>query len=326
MSVNIIKSTLFQHELWTIEESRKLKNRAYPGYIADKDAFLQLIIHAWQWDKNAMVQYALVLAEAKDQPADRDAEGKINNFLFEYKNRITDSHGKTLVVPELLHYPPDFIIKTLADAGYPLASNYMRGKLLPEIDRSSLEFLPLSQEKRNQSIFYTRNAIKGGYKLGLLLNDYILFPAGVRYCDMNYSKIVKMSDRLNSLPSDSWGTIINEFECHAWQGASYAMVRMCEAYLYGTGVKPFDEMAYAWCKLADKSFAKYQQGEQHDWRAEQKERTINNYNKSLSQIIRKRIGLESKTADFLYEQLNAKVLDWDYQKWVSILTRVQPLP
>ncbi|MCV5365542.1 hypothetical protein OFB70_26470, partial [Escherichia coli] len=74
MSINIMKSTLLPDELLTIEESVKIKSRAYPGYIADKEALLRLVIHAWQWDKNAMVQYALILAEAKDQPEDRGAE------------------------------------------------------------------------------------------------------------------------------------------------------------------------------------------------------------------------------------------------------------
>ncbi|EIY9332246.1 TPA: SEL1-like repeat protein [Escherichia coli] len=325
MSINIMKSTLLPDELLTIEESVKIKSRAYPGYIADKEALLRLVIHAWQWDKNAMVQYALILAEAKDQPEDRGAEDEINGFLHNHEDKIINCNGGKLTIPVLLTYSSDFIIKSLADSGHPLASNYMRGKLLPDIDSHSLEFLPLTEKKRQSSIFYTQNAISGGYKLDLLLNDYILFPSGVRYTDVNYSQLVKLTERVGYISENNLRSIIVKFEFNAFQGASYAMIRLCEIYFYGIGVKQSYETAYAWCMLANKSFNKYKDGGRRDWHEDRKEMVLNEYNENFSTIIETLIGVKNKAAIFLFEQLNMKVLNWDYYKWVSVLNKVQPI-
>jgi hypothetical protein len=329
VGMNVKKSMLSQRELWPIKYSYKIKERAWDGSIKDQDAFLALVKQAWQWDKNAMVHYAFILYEAEEQPEDRYITQEINDFLTKNKRRLVDAKGNLLESPELFEQPLYSVIALLADAGYPLASNYMRSRIRSNVDPDTLAFLPLSEEKRDLLVRYTTNALKGGFKLELELNDEILFPGASGYVDDNFSQMVRLSEHIETLSQADLQAAFNRFNAHALHGSSYAMIRMCEAYLHGVGIKQNDEMAYVWCALADKSYAEHRLAERDaaGWTEEAAETTLQNYNQELLKAIALRLDSQrQKNALLLLKQQEAEIITWDYAKWVSTLLDVPPQP
>ncbi|MDR2871372.1 MAG: hypothetical protein LBV45_02400, partial [Xanthomonadaceae bacterium] len=59
MDDSIMVSHLSQQQLWCIEHAEEMLDKAFNTgipHVRDEEALLLLIEHAWQWDKNAMVQ------------------------------------------------------------------------------------------------------------------------------------------------------------------------------------------------------------------------------------------------------------------------------
>ena len=62
MDYVIAAALLPQDKLWTVEYSWKMVEAITPEIpqIEDETELIELIRHAWLWDKNAMIQYARI--------------------------------------------------------------------------------------------------------------------------------------------------------------------------------------------------------------------------------------------------------------------------
>ena len=68
MDYVIAAALLPQDKLWTVEYSWKMVEAITPEIpqIEDETELIELIRHAWLWDKNAMIQYARIQKEVGD--------------------------------------------------------------------------------------------------------------------------------------------------------------------------------------------------------------------------------------------------------------------
>lgn len=221
-------STLPLNQLWSIEDSIKMKRSAFDGYITNESDLLNIVKHAYQWDKNAMVQYALILDEIADLPNHKEIQKELDDLLDKHKDALTvNNSGSLLKRPDVFDlYFYDFMEK-LAATKHPQASMYMIGRVQAMAD---------SPDKRQALLLYIKNALNGGYIYTSKLADGILFSTGSGFKQSHYITLNKITERIPNLPQHELSQAINSYRECAIHGSKYCMMRMSEAYLYGVSV------------------------------------------------------------------------------------------
>lgn len=139
MDYVIQKSTLPQNELWQGFDSDKILDRAYNigiSQVKDERALLELVKHAYQWDKNAMIAYVRIMDSEDDIPPEK---------------------GLSL----------DDFMRLLADQGYARSSSYVADSMVGEllIKENSELYLPMPESKLQKMIEYIHNSIRGDIKI-----------------------------------------------------------------------------------------------------------------------------------------------------------------
>lgn len=314
-----------QEALWTVEYSREVAAKAitpeHPN-IDDKDAMLALIRQAWQWDKNALIDYAMIQLELFGNPI-------VEDFIWENRHNIVDQHGRPLRRPDILdlHYR-DLILK-LADMEYPLAAALVSGRFQWDAGRTGIIHNPLTPENREKLIHYTRYAIKGGFRYHLSLASAILFASGFDYKDSNHTQIHTLQDRIPNLsPKELEDSYLAYKKC-ALQGSLYAQIKMAEFHYYGISVSQDITQAWAWSliardnflnfiKIRNEDYYKYNSGQAH----------LNNYNKTVLQplILSTATDEKIKLGESLAGRINPGFSDVDYRIWEEEMEDVPPMP
>lgn len=324
MDYAINTAMLPQDELWTIEHAWEMAEVITPEIpqIDDEKGFLDLIRHAWLWDKNAMIQYARIQVEVNE-------EDVLDNFIRRNAYRIVDQHGVPLKRPEIFNMNYSAFIIKLADMGYPLASRLAANKLLWSAGETGLIHNPLTQENHERLIRYTQYAINGGYQIHLYLADYILFDTAFSFKDSNNKKLNSLSDRTRSLSTQDLNKSFAAYTVSALHGSQYAQIRLSEFYFNGIGFDRNIEMACAWSVIASESFMNFDKKYSSKYSLEKsRENIYNNYNRVnlLYRIQHEMTVPQLDKCATLISQIKDKIIWDDYYQWESSIANVLPKP
>lgn len=333
MDYVIQKSTLPQNELWQGFDSDKILDRAYNigiSQVKDERALLELVKHAYQWDKNAMIAYVRIMDSEDDIPPEKGLS--LDDFLSKYHDKIVDKQGNILSKPRIFNlinhqlYFDDFM-RLLADQGYARSSSYVADSMVGEllIKEISELYLPMPESKLQKMIEYIHNSIRGGYKNYNFLADILLFKTGLSFKDVNRHLLYKMTDIVaGSIPQQQLKEAFDNYKIAAEHGSFYAMMRVGEAYLYGVGVEQNKSLAYAWVILAKEAYKKDFTNKEPD----NIDKKFGDYIQQLSQQLLhhelsiKEIADQSKIQD----DLQKTIITWDYDGWGEKYDLAPPQP
>lgn len=324
MNYLIKPAMLPQNELWTVEYSWLMVRRAITPEIPqidDEEALLELIRHAWLWDKNAMIQYARIQVELRD-------DAILDDFIRKHAHRIADQDGQRLKRPDIFDRNYSELITELADMQYPLAADLVTGRLLWSAGKTGLIHNPLTPENRAQLIHYTRYAIQGGYHIHSELADAILFDTGFAYKDSNEEQINTLPDRIRSLPRSELEESFSAYKTSALHGSQYAQIRMSEFYLYGVGVEQSLETACAWSLVARDNFIAFSKDGYHYFQEKDRKIMLDKYNNTvLSPLMRQHMTkAQIERSAILASQIKSGISETDYYLWASRMDAVPPAP
>lgn len=324
MDYAINTAKLPQDELWTIEHSWEMAEAITPEIpqVEDERGFLDLIRHAWLWDKNAMIQYARIQMEVSEKDV-------LDDFIRRNAFRIVDQDGMPLKRPEIFNMSySDFIIK-LADMGYPLASRLAANKLLWSAGETGLIHNPLTHENHERLIRYTQYAINGGYQIHSYLADYILFDSTFSFKDSNNKQLNSLSDRIRSLTIQDLNKSFDAYKFSALHGSQYAQIRLSEFYYNGVGLERSIELACAWSVIASESFRNFDKiygGKYTQKRSG--ENSYNEYNREnlLYKIQHEMNGTQSDNCAILTSKIKDEIIEDDYYQWENSMIKTFPKP
>lgn len=328
----IIKlSTLPQNQLWTIEQSEKILNQAFQigiPRVKDEEALLELVKQAYQWDKNAMIQYAKILENERGIEADYATS--LVAFLRKYSNELVDKQGNPLEPPAIFDLSYSKFMHKLADKGYsePMMHVLSRLSYSGSIKSGTLTFKTLEDNNRTLIVIYLRKLIEQGYKYNSLLANALLFSMANGFKDSNATVINKLNEHLLNLSEEQKREAIENYHVCAIHGNHYCMVRLVEAYYYGIGIKQDYKQALAWSQMANQSYQYFvgNRSREQDKTSERIQLTINSYNQELINLIKGYLTHEEvEQADKLLDQLRQSIITWDFDKWANDITLpVQP--
>ncbi|EPT4464332.1 hypothetical protein ACVQTW_000629 [Klebsiella aerogenes] len=317
-----IKSALLpQDELWTVEHSWQMVEAITPEIpqIDNEEKLLELIRHAWLWDKNAMIQYARIQKLLFGDPI-------LDDFISRQAHRLTGRDGQRLRRPDIFDMDYSEFINRLADMQYPLAARLRASGLLWSAGESGLIHNSLTPESRAQLIHYTRYAIQGGYRIHSFLADYILFDTGFAYKDSNSKQLNTLPDRIRDLSQKELKESVAAYKVSALHGSQYAQIRMSEFYLYGVGVQQDLEMASAWSQIARESFEN--RGRYSSLTYRRKENVLNTYNSTvLFPLMRQHMTQkQSEKSVQRASQIKRDITETDYYTWAAGMDAIPPKP
>lgn len=319
MNNYIVKtSNLPINELWTIEQAEAVLDKAYQigiPRVKDEQALLELVMQAYQWDKNAMLQYAKILQNEREIVPDK--ETSLATFLTKYSYELVDKQGRPLETPIILDLSYNELIETLANRQYAVPSSYMASLLMGTPEASN-----------NKMISYIENSINGGYKHYDFLADTILFKTGYSFKDDNLTQLFTLKEYESTLSEDGVLKALKNYNICAVHGSQYCMVRLSESNFYGVGTNQDYKLAYAWSELANQSYLKLikNSNSKLDMIDQEIQSTINSYNCELFNQIKENLNNEEiEQANKLAEELKQTIVTWDYDKWSNDVTiPIQP--
>ncbi|EAA7243180.1 hypothetical protein BVD23_10345 [Salmonella enterica] len=324
MDYVIAAAMLPQDKLWTVEYSWKMAEAITPEIpqIEDEAELIELIRHAWMWDKNAMIQYARIQKEVGDDDV-------LDNFIRSNAQRLVSYDGLSLRRPDVFNMNYSEFITRLADLQYPLASRLAANGLLWSAGETGSTFNPLAQEARKRLICYTRYAIKGGYHIHSYLADYILFSSGFAYKDSNNKQLNSLENRMDNLTREELEESFAAYKVSGIHGSQYAQIRLSEFYFYGVGVERDITMAYAWSMIANDSFIYFnKEGYKSHASEKYKENILNEYNHvnlmNLIPLQMTKIEIERSVA--LASKIKETLVEDDYYSWEVQMDAVPPAP
>ena len=328
----IHKSTLPQNQLWSIEYAEEMQRKAFnigiPSSL-DKAALLELIKHAWQWDKNAMIQYARIVQNEREV---RPGKGEsLDEFIIRYRSEIVDAQGRLLNEPPVLRLPFWQFMEKLAELGYPhparrLASRGMGG----EGEDTKGNFIPYNASFTNKMLTYIRCGLEGGYRNYKYFADMMLFRTGYPSKDRHFNAYHRLPEHAPDLSSEELSEAMDAYKLCAEHGSSYCMTRLAEGYFYGIGVEKDLMQAYIWAELSNQGYAQYLasiQGQVRQNLFEQKiHRNLNQYNLEILSLIKAEITPEqTELAANKLEEMGEDIV-WDYDSWSDGRDPVPPMP
>lgn len=318
---SIKPAMLPQDELWTVEHSWQMVESITPEIpqIDNEEELLELIRHAWQWDKNAMIQYARIQKLLFGDPI-------LDDFISRQAHRLTGRDGQRLRRPDIFDMDYSEFINRLADMQYPLAADLVGGRLQWSAGKTGLIHNPLMSENRAQLIHYTRYAIQGGYRIHSFLADYILFDTGFAYRDSNDDQLNTLLDRIRDLSPKELEESVAAYKVSALHGSQYAQIRMSEFYLYGVGVQQDLEIACAWSLIARESFES--QGRYSSLTYRDNENVLNTYNSTvLFPLMQQHMTQKQREKSTqLASQIKRDITETDYYTWLAGMDAVPPKP
>lgn len=319
---HIVKlSTLSQCELWTIKYAEEIRKKAFQEGIPrvlDDESLLILIKQAWQWDKNAMIQYAKIIESEK--LISPDYHESLSYFITRYSHELVDKKGYPLETPNIFQLPYRDFIKTLADYKYPTPASYMAVWLMGKNGDTEGVYNILSKDDYESLIKYTKYSIEGGYKYYDLLANTILFQTGLSYKDVNRTQVNKLTDKIDGISENILKEALEAYKICAKHGSLFSMMKVVEFYYYGIVVEKDIELAYAWSQLVKKFYQEYYNKMAVDTKkiVDNGQETLNKYNMELNTKIKNILTVEQIEDSLKLEsKLNREIITWDYAKWES---------
>lgn len=337
MDSNTVRlSALPADELWSIEYAEEMQEKAFNigiPMVRDKEALLALIIHAWQWDKNAMIQYARILQNEDEIPPSKGES--LDDFIIEHREQIVDRQGRLLNEPQVLRQPFWIFMELLAKRQYPDPAERVSSRIVGEMVRMDDQgnYVPFNQKEINTISTYLRYSIDGGYRNQEFLADTLLWGTGYGSINRKYEELNRVAEHRPALTSTELVEAIAGYRACASHGSSYCMTRLAEAYYHGIGVDKNLEYSCAWAKLSSQGYARYLESldmedsdsssdlfEQHLYKI------IDDYNSSIMELIEKEISAtQMDAATALVNNIKSTVA-WDYETWVRGRNPVPPMP
>lgn len=175
--------------------------------VRNEAAMLELVKHAWQWDKNAMIQYARIVRNEWEIEPDREVS--LETSLDKYRDKIVDRNGRRLIKPRVLHMPPTKLVKKLADMGYGYPAHIMTFSMIGAGGiNGNNEYQALSQEQYEKIMRYLRFSIEDGYRNYEVLADTIFFRTGIGCKDEEY----KLPEHIANLSEEEIKQAVDAYE------------------------------------------------------------------------------------------------------------------
>ncbi len=327
---NIMTSSLPQNKLWTIRQAKIIKNKITPDghhQIENNEALLELIKHAYQWDKNAMTAYAEYLDHVTELDSKHHDKKNLDVFLQKNASLIVDEDRNQLKRPDIFD-DTHLLYKKMAEAGYPWASLKEGIAIRPKGGAVSL-----SPEERKKKIIYLSNALKGGFHSAHeLIADAILISAGEDCSGPAFNNLNLLNPHQSGINSAGIQQALNEYKITALHGNSYGMLRLAESYYYGVGVKKNINEAYLWGQMAIFAFNEYQHREEA---AFQKNKSYIWYREQMINVATRNIlkEIQQELTEKEWSALNktanthlAEMITWDYYEWQDGIDPVLPKP
>lgn len=316
-SINV--SSLPQDKLWTIKQTKIIRNKITPTgrhQIENSAVLLQLIKQAYQWDKNAMTGYAEYLDHVAWLNGKYANRKNLDDFLKKYGPLIVDENGNRLKRPDIFD-DTRLLYEKIAEAGYPWAA-LKEGIAI----RTKGGHSTLSLKERTRKINYLRNALNGGFHSAhVLIADAILTFAGEDYSGPEFNKLNPLDGHRIGLSSAEIQQALDEYKVAALHGNSYGMLRLAESYHHGIGVKKNNKEAYLWAQMAMSAFNEYQHRAEDPFLKNKsyirhRELMTNRVTKNLLSNIQQE--LTEKQRNELNNMMNthmAEIITWDYYHW-----------
>lgn len=321
----VLPTALPQENLWSIPESWEIFEKSIDPELPEiynEQLLVTLISQAWQWDKNAMIQYARIEWMAHDKCF-------IRNFHRKNAHRILDRYGFRLKRPEIfdMNYS-EFILK-LAELRYPLAANLATGKIRGNAGTAYFKHEPLDPENHANLVKYKRYAINGGYHEHSYLADDILFLSSFSFKDPGRGELNSLKDRIPTLTQQELTESFEAYKVSALHNSQYAQIRISEFYFYGAGVEQDLERAWAWALVARNNFVEFQKkyaGKKHNRQRE--EDKYNDYNLDMmSKMDKKHLSkAQQENGAALVAEIKASIVTEDYYQWESEMEPIPPMP
>lgn len=281
-----------------------------------------LVYHAWQWDKNAMIRYVEILKHERDRQDPRDT---LAHFVEEYRHMLVDAQGRPLTPPPLLRLSYGDLMQVLADAGYPIPSAQMVKMLNWSMskDEAGMYYIPFNDEERARVMRYTRQAIAGNIKYQGVLANLILFSSVSDYKDVYTRQLYALTDmRPGVSVEEQHEAMLNYYTC-AMHGRAMCMYRMSEGYYHGIGVEGRSLAgAYIWAKVAVQAAANERQRAPNSYFTEHMQTTTAQW---LSKLESELSAREREAAQAPLQELQG-LIDWDYKKWANEINTMPGVP
>lgn len=349
MDYDIQTSTIPQNQLWSIYKAKDILKKSYfigIPVVLDEKELLELVKHAYQWDKNAMIVYAQIVEAEYVSPPEIYSES-FSYFLKKYHNQIVDQKGHILTKPKVLNFIDNGLnfqdfIKILADKKYVIPSSYMvqwmrwyPGTAIKQIKNNNNEIItdniynPLSNEQSTDLLKYIQYSQEGGFRYYEMYADIILFKSAFSFKDEDNKVLNKVSDfTYSEIEKDMLLQAVKSYQVCANHGSQYCMTRLSEIYYYGIGVEQNYPKAYVWAILSQEAYKKYI--------ANKKLRTtdnddinkiINHYNLELKTLLIHKLSIEElANIELLIENVKKNIVTWDYDNWLIKDDFVSPQP
>lgn len=328
----IYPSSLPKNELWRIEHAAKIKQRAYSDAfdaISDEKAMLELVKHAWQWDKNAMFHY-IDIKERKDIRGDKpDDMLYFDEFIQKYQGQFVDRYGNRLSEPGVFKHPDawTYMRNSFAELKYPYASYRRAWSWGGSMYDSNNIAVPLDDECIENSLRYLNYAMDGGYREHQMLATWTLFAIQTDFIDKANTILIPLTGYRPSLSTEQLAAAIDHYETAAQHSALISIYRISEAYFYGIGRKQDWLNAYAWNLLLDYAYQELiRLDSPYNWSRIEGEIVMKN-NAQLNERLRKSLTAEQQAqSQQRFEQLKSTITHWDHRSWVDGVDDFEPKP
>ena len=334
MDYTIYPSTIPESQLLRIEEAEKLYHRAFDSGkyygVRDPDALVELIKHAWQWDKNAMSYYYDILRWHDLYDENRKQEGMMSftEFMKKYRDQLIDNTGKPLIEPVVFKDEDMeiYLRKKFADLKYPKFA-YESWHDCSDILSDHVVWQPCSDEQLEKNIKYFNYALEGGYHCYKNLTANMLFQQGDHYKDSDHEKINKLTEYRKSLTLENLKLAIDYAEIMAEHSSIIGILRVTEAYLYGLGREQDPVKAYAWSLLNDYARQKLIELDNNfAWDYYQLP-PVWEYNEQIQTRLKQNLSpLQKQAAQKELAGLKTKIIDWNYNRWEEQIDDFHPKP
>ena len=334
MDYTIYPSTIPESQLLRIEEAEKLYHRAFDSGkyygVRDPDALVELIKHAWQWDKNAMSYYYDILRWHDLYDENRKQEGMMSftEFMKKYRDQLIDNTGKPLIEPVVFKDEDMeiYLRKKFADLKYPKFA-YESWHDCSDILSDHVVWQPCSDEQLEKNIKYLNYALEGGYHCYENLTAHMLFQQGFHYKDSDHEKINKLTEYRKSLTLENLKLAIDYAEIMAEHSSIIGILRVTEAYLYGLGREQDPVKAYAWSLLNDYARQKLIELDNNfAWDYYQLP-PVWEYNEQIQTRLKQNLSpLQKQAAQKELAGLKTKIIDWNYNRWEEQIDDFHPKP
>ena len=334
MDYTIYPSTIPESQLLRIEEAEKLYHRAFDSGkyygVRDPDALVELIKHAWQWDKNAMSYYYDILRWHDLYDENRKQEGMMSftEFMKKYRDQLIDNTGKPLIEPVVFKDEDMeiYLRKKFADLKYPKFA-YESWHDCSDILSDHVVWQPCSDEQLEKNIKYLNYALEGGYHCYKNLTANMLFQQGDHYKDSDHEKINKLTEYRKSLTLENLKLAIDYAEIMAEHSSIIGILRVTEAYLYGLGREQDPVKAYAWSLLNDYARQKLIELDNNfAWDYYQLP-PVWEYNEQIQTRLKQNLSpLQKQAAQKELAGLKTKIIDWNYNRWEEQIDDFHPKP